>query len=248
MDGQLVEFKSLPSQGVIYPKDVEIYVKPLTLREQIDMERYGISQAEYFNTLLNGVTVKGSMDKSRLLHADVQFLDVVRRLVSYDTKDTIIMKDETCRFCGHKFDYEFKMSQIEFSDFNPDIFGKHFKFGEGTEDELEIVVSPLTISEFISMSKEIRNYSDKKNALSSIFLEYCCCCTREIVGREFKDRQDRDSFLKGYLADLCTGKDKDTIKKLEDETVIDIKPFKLLCEECGRETEVVVSPTSTFQQ
>ena len=248
MKGQLVGFESLPSRGIIYPQDLEIYVKPLSLKEQIDMERYGITQAEYFNTILEGITVNGPMDKNNLLYADVQFMDIVRRLFSYDTKDRIILKDETCKFCGHKFDYEFRVDQLEFTDFSKDIFGKHFKFGEGTDDELEIVISPLTITEFISMSKQIRNYSDKKNALSSIFLEYCCMCTREVVGREFKDRRDRDSFLKGYLANIYTGQDKKTAKQIEDETVIEVKPFKLLCEECGREVEVLVSPTSTFQQ
>ena len=214
MDGQLVEFKNLPSQGVAYPDDIEIYVKPLTVREQIDMERYGISQAEYFNTILNGVTVKGNFDKNKLLHADVQFMDIVRRLFSFDPKDVIIMKDEKCPFCNYKFDYEFTMDQIEFTDFDPTIFGKHFKFKEGTDEELEVVVYPLTIAESISMSKRVKNYSDKKNALSSIFLEYCCTCIREVVGREFKNMQDRDSYLKGYLAELTSGKDKKTLKQI----------------------------------
>ena len=38
------------------------------------------------------------------------------------------------------------------------------------------------------------------------------------------------------------------IKQIVDETIVKVEPFKLLCEACGRETEVVVSPTSNFQQ
>ena len=67
MDGQLVKFEYLPSQGRQYPDEIEIYIKPISLREQIDMDRYGISQAEYYQQALNGITVKGNFDKANLL-------------------------------------------------------------------------------------------------------------------------------------------------------------------------------------
>ena len=89
MDGQIVDLHQLPSKGIGYPKDIEIYVKPLSIKEQIDMERYGITDAEYFRMLLNGVTIHGDFNKNNLLHSDVQFLDVVRRLFSFDTKDKV---------------------------------------------------------------------------------------------------------------------------------------------------------------
>ena len=250
MEGQLVEFKNLPSRGFNYPEDIEIYVKPLTIKEQIDMDRYGITQAEYFQTILDGITIKGNFNKNNLLQADVQFMDIVRRLYSFDTKDKITLKGEKCiyRDCGATFDFDFTIDQLEFTDFNKDIFGKHFIFGEGTENELEVVVSPLTISEFISMSKRLRNLTDRKNALSETFLEYCCACIREVVGREFQSTADRNSYLKGYLGNISSAADKKVIKAIEDETIISLKPFKLICEECARETEVVVQPTSNFQQ
>ena len=57
MDGQRVDLLDLPSKGYSYPKDIEIYVRPLTIKEQIDMERYGISDAEYYNLILTGITI-----------------------------------------------------------------------------------------------------------------------------------------------------------------------------------------------
>ena len=250
MDGQLIEFKNLPSRGYSYPKDIEIYVKPLTIKEQIDMDRYGISQAEYFQVILDGISIHGNFNKSNLLQADVQFMDIVRRLYTFDTSDKIILKGEVCQYrdCRHEFDYEFTINKLEFTDFNEDIFGKHFVFKKGTDDELEIVISPLTISEFINMSKKIQNIKSRKTALSDTFFEYCCACTREIVGRTFKDIDDRNSFLKNYLGNLCTAVDKKVLKAIEDETVVTLKPFVTLCGECGRETEVLVQPTSNFQQ
>lgn len=250
MDGQRIDLLQLPSKGYSYPKDIEIYVKPLSIKEQIDMERYGISDSEYFQMILNGITIHGDFNKRNLLHSDVQFIDVVRRLFSFDTKDKIRIDDCTCIYkdCNHKFSYEFTMDQLEFTDFNEDIFGKHFIFGEGTEDELEVVVSPITVAEYINMSREFRNHSDKKDALSSMYSDYMCGCIREVIGRTFKNERDRNSFLKGYIENLWTAKDKKLLKQIVEETIIKIKPFMLICESCGRVTEVEVRPTSNFQQ
>ena len=250
MDGQRVDLLQLPSKGYSYPKDIEIYIKPLSVKEQIDMERYGISDAEYFNMILNGITIHGDFNKRDLLHSDVQFIDVVRRLFSFDTKDTIRIDDCKCVYpdCEHKFSYEFTMDQLDFTEFKKDIFGKHFIFNEGNEDELEVVVSPITVSEYMKMSKEFRNHSDKKNLLSTMYTDYMCACIREIEGRTFKSDRDRNAFLKDYIDNLCMAKDKKILKQILEETIIKIKPFVLMCESCGRETEVVVSPTSNFQQ
>ena len=250
VDGQRIDLLQLPSRGYNYPKDIEIYIKPLSIKEQIDMERYGISDAEYFQTILNGITIHGDFNKRNLLHSDVQFIDIVRRLYSFDTKDKIRIDDCKCIYpdCGHKFSYEFTMDQIEFSDFSEDIFNKHFVFGEGTDEELEVVVSPITVSEYINMSREFRNHPDKRHALSSMYTDYMCGCIREIVGRTFKNDRDRNAFLKDYIENLCMAKDKNLLKQIVDETIVKVQPFTLLCESCGRETEVVVNPTSNFQQ
>ena len=250
VDGQRIDLLQLPSRGYNYPKDIEIYIKPLSIKEQIDMERYGISDAEYFQTILNGITIHGDFNKRNLLHSDVQFIDIVRRLYSFDTKDKIRIDDCKCIYpdCGHKFSYEFTMDQIEFSDFSEEIFNKHFVFGEGTDEELEVVVSPITVSEYINMSREFRNHPDKRHALSSMYTDYMCGCIREIVGRTFKNDRDRNAFLKDYIENLCMAKDKNLLKQIVDETIVKVQPFTLLCESCGRETEVVVSPTSNFQQ
>ena len=250
MDGQLVLPKNLPSRGYGYPKDLEIYVKPLSIKEQIDMERYGISDSEYFKMVLDGISLRGNFNKNDLLHSDVQFLDLVRRLYSFDINEEITIEGCKCvyRDCKHEFDYKFKIQDLEFTDFDKDIFNKHFIFGEGTEDELEVVVYPVTVSEYMTMSREFKNIKDKKTALSSMYTDYMCTCIREVVGREFKDLKDRNSFLKGYIGNLCTAKDKKLLKQIVDETLVKIKPFVVVCDDCDRETEVEVTPTSNFQQ
>ena len=249
MDGQRIDFENLPSRGIKYPDDIEIYVAPLPIKEQIDMERYGISDAEYFQILLNGVTIHGNFNKNNLLHSDVQFMDIVRRLYTFDTDDAITIKDYECpyRDCDGKLDYSFKINEIEFTDFNEDIFGKEFVLREGTEDEVTVVVSPLTSIEYINMSKQFKKPS-KKDALSEMYTDYLCACIREIKDREFRDKKERDAFLKGLINNTCMNKHKKVFKQIVEESIVKVKPFITYCPECGRQVEVEVRPTSNFQQ
>ena len=250
MEGQIVDFKFLPSRGYSYPQDLEIYVKPLSIKEQIDMERYGISDAEYFQSILNGITIRGNFNKNNLLHCDVQFIDIVRRLFSFNTKDKILIEDCVCNYrdCEHKFTHEFYMEDLDFTPFSPDIFGKRFVLCEGTEDELAFTVSPLTVSEYLKMSRTFRNIKSKKDALSTMYTDYMCACIRYIEGRTYRDEKERNAFLKNFIDNLYMAKDKKVLKQIVDETISKLEPFKVICEECGRETEVIVTPSSNFQQ
>ena len=254
MDGQRIDFEYLPSQGVVYPDDIEIYVKPLSVKEQIDMERYGISDAEYFQVILDGITIKGNFNKNNLLHSDVQFMDIVRRLYTFDTDDAITIKDYECPYndCEGKIDHSFKINEIEFTEFSKDIFGKEFILREGTEDEVVVTVSPLTSAEYIRMSKQFKKPS-KKDALSTMYTDYLCACIREIKDKDgtervFKDTKDRNKFLTDLIDNTCMAKHKKVLKQIVDETIVKAKPFTALCPECGRVVEVEVRPTSNFQQ
>ena len=249
MDGQRVDFHYLPSQGVMYPDDIEIYVKPLSVKEQIDMERYGISDAEYFQIILDGISIHGNFNKNNLLHSDVQFIDIIRRLYTFDTDDSITIKEYDCPFrdCEGKIDYSFKISDLTFTDFEKDIFNKEFVLREGTEDEVTVVVSPLTSAEYIRMSKQFKKPS-KKDALSAMYTDYLCACIREVKGREFRDEKARNDFLKDLIDGTYMNKHKKVLKQIVEETIVKVKPFTAVCPECGRVVEVEVTPTSNFQQ
>ena len=249
MDGQRVDFEFLPSKGLVYPEDIEIYVKPLSVKEQIDMERYGISDAEYFQIILDGITIRGAFNKNDLLHSDVQFMDIVRRLYTFDTNDSITIKDYECPYgdCEGKIDYSFKIDEIEFTDFNEDIFNKEFVLREGTEDEVTVVVSPLTSAEYIRMSRQMKKPS-KKEALSTMYTDYLCTCIREVKDREYKDLKDRNAFLKKLIDETYMAKHKKVLKQIVEESIVKVKPFQAVCPECGRIVEVEVTPSSNFQQ
>ena len=121
MEGQLIRLDQLPSKGVLYPDDIELYIKPLTIKEQIDMERYGISQAEYYTLALQGVTVRGEFDRNKLLFHDLQFMDLVRMLYTFEPDKEIIVTDYPCSNCGNKIKTSFRLDEISFTDFKEEI-------------------------------------------------------------------------------------------------------------------------------
>lgn len=244
MNGQLVRFDSLPSQGQVYPEDIEIYIRPLTVKEQIDMDRFGITQAEYYRQVLDGVTIHGNFPKNKLLFHDVQFLDLVRRLYTFDIESEIEVKEYPCseRFCGGTVNYKFTVDQITFTDFKPDVFGKEFTFSDG----LTITVSPITIEDFIDMSKKY--LSNKKHNSSDIVLGYYTYCIQAIKDREFKDKKTRDEFLMEYLGNISSHKDAQLLKQIEEETVSVMVPFEAVCPLCGSVVEVRINPSMQFHQ
>ena len=96
MNGQLVPMSSLPSKGRTYPADLEIYVKPISVKDQMDLDRYNQSISEYYRILLKGVECQTPMvefNKESLLLGDVQYLDLIRRLFSKDPEEEIEISD-----------------------------------------------------------------------------------------------------------------------------------------------------------
>jgi len=246
MDGQLVRITDLPSKGVTYPSDMELYVKPLSIKEQMEMDRYGISQAEYYQILLDGITIKGNYNVNKLWYYDVQFMDIVRRLFTFDTEEEITIIDYPCsdRYCNGKVNYSFTIDQIHYQDFPEDIFGKEYTFSDG----LTVVVEPITILDFITLSKKYVTNGNNNNQYSDALLAYFTYCIKEVKDRTFKDEKHKADFLVEYLGGLTKYKDQKLLRQIEEDTVVDIVPFKAVCPECGAEIEVKVTPYSTFQQ
>jgi len=245
MDGQLVRLTDLPSKGKTYPDDMEIYVKPLSIKEQMEMDRYGISQAEYYQILLDGITIKGNYNVNNLWYHDVQFMDIIRRLYTFDQEEEIEIVGYPCsdRYCSGKINYRFTVDQIHYSDFPEDIFGKEYTFSDG----LTVVVFPLTILDFINLSKKYVSNGQSANH-SNALLSYFTYCIKEVKDRTFKDDKHQAEFLIDYLGSLTKYKDQKLLHQIEDDTVVGVLPFKAKCPECGAEVEVKVTPYSTFQQ
>lgn len=244
MEGQLVALSQLPSKGKTYPKDIEIYVRPLSVKQQMDMDRYGVSQAEYYQILLSGITIRGDFDKNELLFYDVHFLDLVRRLYTFDPEEKISVKNVHCSnpYCNGELNVEFLTAEIECTDFAEDIFGKEFTFTDG----LTISVSPLTISDYIEMSRQY--ITNKKGTMSDVLIAYFAFCVKSVKDRQFKDMAHMRRFLMDYFSNLYKNKDVKILRKIEEETVSSVKPRLAICPVCGENVEVTVTPSSSFWQ
>lgn len=244
MDGQVVKLDILPTKGIKYVEDMEIYVKPLSIKEQIDMDRYGISQAEYYQKVLDGITIKGDFNKYSLYFCDVQFLDLVRRLYTFDSKEEIQAKEYPCKYrdCDGVVDYSFTFEQISFTELAKEVFGKEYIFSDG----MKITTEPITIEEFITMCRKY--LSNKSVDESTLYIAYFTAAIKDIEGREFKDKTARDAFLFDYISNLYKNEDRKILDEIEISTVSVIEPFEVECPTCNRITEVAITPTTRFHQ
>lgn len=244
MDGQLIRLEQLPSKGKIYPDNIELYVEPLPIKEQMDMDRMGISQSEYYDILLNGIHVRGDFSKYDLLFYDVHFIDLVRRLFTFDPEEKVSIPNITCAnpYCNGKAKVEFMTGELELTDFADDIFGKEFTFSDG----LTIEVTPITIADFLDMSRKY--ITNKKGSMAETLIAYFTYCVKQVKDRQFKDLDHMRRFLMEYFSALYKHKDVQILRKLEKETVSKVKPLVAICPECGENMEVEVTPSTYFWQ
>ena len=268
MNGAVIDFSKLPSRGRCYPQNCEIYITPLNVRQQMEMDKYGVTTAEYYNTLLQGVTLQNaSFPKDKILFADLQYIDLMRRLFTFDTQQKVNVKNLVCwgvdegTCTEDNLEYSFKVSDIEFEELPEELFktevigseetgeyeevtGKKYTFTDG----LEIIVSPLTAREFIDMSvKYVTN--NKKTTQADMYIAYLSYAVKHIGNdKKFKDNNDMREFLFDYIGNICNNKDMEVLAQIEKETLSNIKPFKFNCPKCGKELEVRVSPNTQFHQ
>lgn len=261
-----VPFYMLPSKGAAYPESMEIFVAPMRIRERRQLE--GATQSMYYEKLLEGIQINGAMfDKRKLIFADVQFLDLVRRIHSFELDKEIIIKDYMCNSCGEPNDVTFKFTDIEFEDIPLDIFqtvksatddetgekievkyqGKVYKFSDG----LEVIVSPLTVGEYIHLAaKYLSNVSEKnmQNKLAEVYVAQFSYLIKDVIGQQFLNDDFRRKFVYDYISNLYRAEDEKLLEEIEKDTVVNLVPIKRECSECGETMEVYVQASLSFQQ
>lgn len=261
-----VPFDILPSKGVPYPDNIEILVAPVRIRERRQLE--GATQATYYEKMLEGIQINGGQfDKKQLLFADVQFLDLVRRIHSFSLDKEIQIKEYRCPHCGETSEVSFKFEEIEFRDLPVDIFetvkrgtddetgepieikypGKIYKFSDG----LEVVVAPLTVGEYIDLAtRYMSNVTEKNmiNKMADVYIAQFSYLIKEVIGQTFISDDFRRKFLYDYVSNLYKVEDEQLLSKIEDDTVVDIIPINRSCSNCGGPMEVYVQASLSFQQ
>lgn len=261
-----VALDMLPSKGVPYPKDMEILVAPVRIRERRQLE--GATQGTYYEKMLEGIQINGGMfDKRNLLFADVQFLDLVRRIHSFSLDKEIEITGFRCPHCGEETKVTYKFDEIEYDDLPLDIFetvkkgtndetgesieirypGKLYKFSDG----MEVVVAPLTIGEYISLAtKYLSNVTEKNmNAkVAEVYIAQFSYLIKDIIGQTFISDDFRRKFLYDYVSSLYKVSDERVLNQIEQDTVVNIVPIKRECENCGELMEVYVQASMSFQQ
>ena len=131
---------------------------------------------------------------------------------------------------------------LECNDFPEDIYGKEFTFSDG----LTVVISPLTIADFLDMSRQY--ITNKKGTMADTLIAYFAYCTQEVKDRQFKNIETMRKFLVEYYSNLYKYKDIQILRQIENETVSQVKPITVICPTCGENVEVEVKPSATFRQ
>lgn len=264
-----VNISWLPSKGKAYPDTMEIFVAPMTIKEQKLLQ--GATASNYYTRLLDGIDCSGAQFRKRdLLFCDVQFLDLVRRIFTFELNKKVTVTQYPCYHCkSRNVEVSFNVEDLEFADLKPELFGtvKSYTDNETGElveqvipgeiykfsDGLEVVVSPMTTGEFIEMAaKYVSNAPEDEDflnkQLTDAYIGSFTYLIKSVVGRDFKDAAERRKFLFDYIGDLYKASDKKILEAIQQDVSCDIKPIITTCPDCEKEVEVYVHPSLTFRQ
>lgn len=253
VNGVQVNIKDLPSRGVQYPDDIEIFVKPMTVREEMatNLERFGVTKASYYDNLLQSIEIKGNFDKNKLLLGDIQCLDLIRRLFTFELKESVTVKGELCAHCGKELKVSFMFANngeckhwVQFEDYKEGIFDKEYEFLDG----LKIKVSPAIIGDVIRILKKYLSNMKSEDDMIDCALACRASNVTAIDGKQFESTESMQNFLIKYMKDLYKYKDLQLLEKIDEETSIVVKPFNIECGHCLETTEVVLEPSMRFHQ
>lgn len=259
----------LPSKGKDYPETLEIAVAPLTIKERKILE--GSSASEYYRKLLEGVMVSGATFRPKdILFCDMQFIDLVRRIFTFEIDKKIKVTEYPCPHCRKRnVEVEFMISDIEFEDLKEGLFGsektmidketgeevktrtigKSYKFS----DDTEVIVRPITTGEFIDMAARyisnigIDGHFDSAE-MTDAYIGSFTYLIKDVSGGEFKDDKQKREFIFDYISELYKDKDQQVLDDIQEDVATDVKPIYTRCPDCGKEVEVYVQPSLTFRQ
>lgn len=264
-----VNIRWLPSKGIPYPDTMEIMVEPMTIKERKLLD--GATTSEYYRRLLDGVHIRGAQFRNRdLLFCDVQFLDLVRRIFTFELDKKLTVTKYPCYHCRTAdVETSFSISDLEFESIKEDLFGvvksytdnetgeiietklpgKPYKFSDGTE----VIVTLPTVGDFIeAAARYMTNAVDDENIQNKqntdAYIGGFTYLVKQVTGKDFKSDADRRKFLFEYIGGLYKNSDSKVLEQIIGDTQCEIKPLKAVCPNCEKEVEVYVQPSLTFRQ
>lgn len=253
VEGKSINLSQLPSKGIHYPQDIEVYVKPMTAGEEMasNLEKFGISTAGYYDCLLDSILIKGSFDKNKLLFGDVQFIDLVRRLFSFELEEQISINDVSCSSCGKPLKVSFMFANngqcenwVSFEDYKKEAFNEEIEFLDGTK----VKISPVTIGDIIKIQRKyLSNMKEKEDIVDFLFALKAATIT-EAENKQFDSIESMQKYFIKYFKDLYKYKDLKLLEKIDEDTAVVVKPFKVACDKCSEFTEVALEPQLSFHQ
>ena len=112
LDSTYKRVTQLPSNFLSYPKDVEVYFKPLTTGEIERLNESELSLSLKIESDMNSIFVRG-MDKYQLTKDDYAYIALMRKLYSQD--EVLGILTYRCEECQGINKVEFNLKDLEFT-------------------------------------------------------------------------------------------------------------------------------------
>jgi ribosomal protein S27E len=254
INGKQINLSDLPSKGLTYGElNFEIFVRPMTAKEEMatHLERFGVTKASYYDNLLDNIIVNGDFNKKTLLFGDIQYIDLIRRLFTFELDELIYIKDITCESCGKILEISFMHANdgkckhyVEFEDYKEECFNKTYIFSDG----VEVTITPVTMDRFIKISRKYLSNAKNEESSNDYLFGYLAASVVESKGKTFESVDSMQTFFMKYFKDLYKYKDKQLLNKIDKDICVVAKPFQVECEHCSNVMEVDLEPTMRFHQ
>jgi hypothetical protein len=208
-----LDVKELPSKGLSYPKDCEVYYKPFTFGELEVINQGPTNVKKDLELVLEGIEC--SFNKLDLTGPDFLYIAFLRKISTLNTKEVIISYQ--CNLCGQKNRHIQPVDKFEFEELQVPELPIIADLRSGTYEFM-----PLTVKNFLNML-------NKGNEKSAIWM----------LAYECSSHNTKEAYEAFYGACLEDGKILREVDKLLYHSV---KPIDTVCtskneydEECGNQ-------------
>lgn len=217
----------VPSGGIFYPKNYEIYFTPMTVREAELLNESEVSTQIFFNTVLESITTVG-MDKNDITYPDFIYIALMRKLYSQES----ILGTTTwyCEECGSKNVTDFDFSEISFSEPKERRTPAKCVIGEYAVD-----ITPLTIGGALALyeTESVSNVDTMAHCVRAIYE-----AKSDSNGGYIFNELPYSLELAQQIIDSAYGEEIDMLKEIDDMYFHFIEDMKFTCKGCKHEQSI----------
>ena len=106
----------------------------------------------------------------------------------------------------------------------------------------------MTIKDAIKLQKKYLSNMKNEDDMIEFAIALKAGTIKNAPGKEFESEENMHKYFTNYLKELYLYKDKKLLNKIDKDTTVGVKPFKIECDSCHEITEVALEPSLNFHQ